>query len=553
MPLVRHMPCRSGCAGLAGLLLGCAAQAATPAANEGGAAEAWSYTVVPGDTLIGVAARHLDPRIGWQSLQRRNKVANPRRLAPGSRLDIPVAWLRREAGVAEAIHVQGDVRAGSAADAGPALAAGARLRSGDVVRTGAQSTLTLRLSDGSRVLVPQLSRITIEQLLVVGSTGRTDTSLRVDEGGVDSQVVPAGSARFKVRTPTLHLGVRGTEFRVRVDAQSRRSQAEVLQGRVAADNDRSAVQLDAGFGAAEAAPGVPLAAQRLMAAPDLGGMTARAERIPLRLAWPAVDAAAGYRAQVFADRSFERLLLDGIFREPLARWNDLADGSYVLRVRSLASDGLEGLDADAPFVLKARPEPPFTRQPGDAARVYGDKATFEWTRATQVTRYRLQVSAGDDFAEPRVDQGGLAETSAQMPLPPGRYQWRVASVLADGDQGPFGDAQAFEMRKIPASPPLEAPMPEGDSLRVRWKAGEPGGSYQVQFARDAQFTQGLVEQLVAEPQVALPLPAPGTYYLRVKSIDADGYAGPFGPAQEVQIPYSKWWLLIPVGLWLLLL
>ena len=38
--------------------------------------------------------------VGWQKLQRFNRVADPRRLAPGRELRVPVAWLRAEASVA---------------------------------------------------------------------------------------------------------------------------------------------------------------------------------------------------------------------------------------------------------------------------------------------------------------------------------------------------------------------------------------------------------------------------------------------------------------------
>lgn len=52
-------------------------------------------------------------------------------------------------------------------------------------------------------------------------------------------------------------------------------------------------------------------------------------------------------------------MLDGTFETPTAKWADLPDGRYLLRVRGTDRTGLEGLNADRAFVLKARPEPPF--------------------------------------------------------------------------------------------------------------------------------------------------------------------------------------------------
>lgn len=39
----------------------------------------WNYRVAPGDTLIGLQQRFLQPPADWRGLQRLNRVANPRR------------------------------------------------------------------------------------------------------------------------------------------------------------------------------------------------------------------------------------------------------------------------------------------------------------------------------------------------------------------------------------------------------------------------------------------------------------------------------------------
>jgi len=61
------------------------------------------------------------------------------------------------------------------------------------------------------------------------------------------------------------------------------------------------------------------------------------------------------------------------------------------------------------------------------------------------------------------------------------------------------------------------------------------------------------EQRSTEASLTLADPAPGRYYMRVRSVDADGFAGPYGGVQQVDVPGSRWWLLIPPALLLLLL
>ena len=78
---------------------------------------------------------------------------------------------------------------------------------------------------------------------------------------------------------------------------------------------------------------------------------------------------------------------------------------------------------------------------------------------------------------------------------------------------------------------------------------------QFQVASDAAFAQIVLDQLTDGPQGLLPAPAPGPYFLRVRTVDADGFKGNFGAAQQIDVPPPppNWWLLLPFGLLLLML
>jgi len=133
----------------------------------------WTYKVARGDTLIALTDELLQPGIGWRRVQRLNHVANPYRLMPGTVLRVPLAWLRTESAVAEVVFVAGAVRIERAgAPLAEPLVNGTLLRAGDSVVTGASpSALTLRLSDGTRLLVEPDSALTIAQLLLRGRSG----------------------------------------------------------------------------------------------------------------------------------------------------------------------------------------------------------------------------------------------------------------------------------------------------------------------------------------------------------------------------------------------
>ncbi len=513
-----------------------------------------NYRVQPGDTLIALLRDGAD----WQSVQRANNIADPKRLLPGSLVRIPAHLLREQPALAEVVHAYGSVTVTRAAtETAIPLASGETLAEGDVVRTGAQSSTTLRFVDGARVLLRPDSELKIERL--AQSRAGAATTLRLERGSADSVVPPARGAsapsRYEMRTPQANLGVRGTEFRTA--AESNRMRVEVLAGRVGARGGpgaaaRSESLVGAGFGAVGAASGMS-PPRALPEAPQLGGLPQRIERMPLRLSWQSA-AETRVRAQVLTTDEPPRLVLDGVFDTAAARWSeDIADGRYELRVRAIDASGLEGRDTRAVFVLKARPEPPFIAAPTAGARTIDDSVRLAWTRNAAAARVRLQVADTADFAQPRIDRNDLDATEARVALPLGMHHWRIASILASGDQGPFSDAQSFTRIEPPAAPPPAEPQKNDDGLLLRWPSTAPPGTrWQVQVARDAGFAQMVSDATVAEPQWLLRDPPSGTYYLRVKTIDADGFAGPFGQAQQIEVPPSPWWwLLVPAVLILL--
>lgn len=516
-------------------------------AEPDGADIDWRYRIAPGDTLISLTEAWLAPPRTWLDLQKLNHVPDPLRLRPGSTLRMPVAWLKRGAAVAEAVFVKGEVtRQRGTAD--EALAAGATLQSGDRIRTGAQASASLRFADGSRLLIPPDSEVTLEQLLVLGRGAIPAVRLNLNKGGVDNQVTPNAQhvPLYELRTPHVNLGVRGTEFRVQTaGAQSR---MQVLSGAVHADGLGANVAGGQGLLAEGAARSVA----PLLSAPDLAGIPRTAERLPLRLGWAASPAGAvAWRAQLYARGDFERLLLDARVAEPAAAWpeaRELADGDYTLRLRGIDARGQEGAAADADIHLQARPEPPFIQAPLQDAVVYGEKIVIvAWTRNAEAPRVRLQVARDAGFTDMVLDTPPLDDNGKTLDLPFGAYHWRVAAVESNGHAGPFGDLQRFELRPPPPAPPPAEPAVDGDQLRLRWRADEGVVRYELEWARAAAFDGADVQRFATDkPEIALPKPSPGKYFLRARAFNAAGAVSPWSQTQMIEQPYSRWPWLLPL-------
>ena len=534
--------------GRACLALACGLVVATAHAAD----DEWIYAMRPGDTLIGIAEQNFTDPADWPIVQKRNRIADPYRIPAGTLIRIPVRLLRPDPTAATVLLVNGQAyRAQAEGGNRQPLAVGDMLRAGDGVQVAGGSNLSLRFPDGSRLLVLEKTRFVLRRSARLGTSGRHQIEIELSEGSIESSVASTSAnarPQYEIRTPALRMAVRGTHFRAMTDSVDGSARSEVLAGRVRLSGARKSITLSAGFGSMAAAGKAPQPARQLMPAPELLDPPTRIERLPLHFGWTQVADAHFYRAQIL-DRDMN-LVRDGVYSGTVVRWPELADGEYTLRVRAIGGDRLEGLDVEHRFTVDTLPEPPFARSP--SGKVYGDSARFDWTAGAAGNRYHFQLAADAAFTQLLNDEPLLTETGFTRSLPPGTYYWRVGTVDAAGDHGPFGDAIAIDLYSVPASPAVDEPEIGDEQLRFSWRDGGRGETYRLQLARMPDFSDLVLEQTTRNASVSLPRPAAGEYYLRVQATEADGFTGPFGATQRFTVPAATpWWLLfllVPLAL-----
>jgi hypothetical protein len=566
---------------LAAAGLAAAAVPAQPAAAQpsaGAAAGAWLYSARPGDTIWDLSRRYLVDWRRWPELQALNRVADPRRIPPGSILRIPLDWLRPAGAeaVVDAVRPPAELRGGGALAEGRALGPGDAVAPGDVVATGPGGSVALRLADGSRILVAGETTLAIERLLRFEGTPLADSLLRLERGRVEPEGVASGS-RLSILSPPATTSVRGTGFRLALEEDGRRLDAEVLEGRVrvaagaaaaaAAPAGRAATAalVGAGFGTSTALGRPPEAPRRLLPAPDVAAAPATADRLPLALEAAPVPGAAAYRFQLAPDARFGALVRDELVEAPPAGGAprlrvapDPPDGAYAWRVRAVDAGGLEGLDsAPRALVLDARPEPPAPLLPRRAGKVREPLPRFAWAAPVDAAGYRFRLAPAAAPDRPLVDRDDVAgaEFRPEAPLPVGEYVWQVATRAADGEVGPLGDPQPFTRADPPPAPEPEVGEASSDALVVRLPraSAAEGTRYQVQLAPDPAFGEPALDRVLDEPELRVAHLRPGRYYLRARVVEADGYEGAFGPAQRIDVKPARWWPLVVVPLALVLL
>lgn len=537
---IRSMPFRRFHTRLAGLLL--------LGSSQAGLAADFLYTVQPGDHPWNVAERYLKNPAMALALRHLNHVPDERRIQPGTQLRIPTEWLKLESTQVTLLAVAGDTTLRQGNRAARAAVAGELLQAPSVICTGPDGSATLQFADGSRVMVRRDSELQLQtsQKSVLGSTNAVTLSLV--RGQVENQVTPMGKngGRFEIRTPAATAAVRGTWYRVSVDGQTMRT--EVVDGAVQVANPAGQVTAQAVQGTLAQSGRGPLAPIALLPAPSLDGLPETLERLPI--AWPitALAGASRYRTQLAATPDFNAALSDEVTDTARIRVRDITDGRYVLRVRGIDAQGLEGLSAERTLVVHTQPEPPLLMDPAPEAATTAPRPSLRWTQADASLQYRVQILSGGTAADQSVVDDQVVSSASAEPLqdlPLGIYQWRVAAIHPTTGQGPWGDAQPF--RRVLAGPGVNIPEPQDASVALRWTAQPQTLRYHLQVARDDRFTSPLVDAQTDSPEFSLQDLQPGPHHVRVQATGTDGYTGPWGSTQTFVVPEprpSHWRALI---------
>lgn len=509
-------------------------------------AEEWVYKVRKGDNLWNLTVDYLIEISYVDRVQKLNKITDPKHILPGTMIRIPSEWIKRYPMLTRVQSLQGTAQIISEETSNPLqLKVGMVLIIGDTISTDANSTLTLGFLDGSQIMLQENSRLTIENMMLLEYTGMSDVNLKLEKGRLETKVVPNKGAarRFIIKTPVTVTSVRGTDYRISSEQKKNESKTEVIEGKVVVKGISKSQLLTSGFGTITVKEQNPLPPVRLLPAPDLSQLPKSFTQVPLQFSLLQANDVQGYRVQIAKTELFKDLLFDKVFHSGFVRGPDLLDGDYHIRVRALDLHKLEGHNGQRRMTVNSRPEAPFLIAPKPGAGILlEEKAEFSWSSQEGTNQYHFQISNTPEFNNILIDRPELvdSEISIENKLGLGKYYWRIAGVDSQGD-GPFTDGQMF--RWIAPAPELEAPEITDESLMIRSRSGLPGQTYHFQMADDESFRELIVDKFTDKPGYEIARPNGGQYFIRVQTIDPDGFVGPFSAPQSINVPYSLYWYL----------
>ncbi len=509
-------------------------------------AKDWIYTTVKGDNLWELSERYLDKVSRYEQVRKLNGIRQPKHIQPGTKIRIPLAWVRSNLSSAHVVALQGSGYLLHYSGDREPLRTDMPVQLGDELQTLQDTTVTVRFADSTVLTIQEHSVIRFDHLTAHGTTGMVDSRLRLVKGRANTTVTPAvgPGSRFQIETPSAISAVRGTRYRAAVSADATASNIEVLEGNVAVAGGGEEALVPAGYGTRVKVGEPPAPPRALLPGPQITNAADRVSAPGYVLTWVPVQEAVNYRLELSRSEHFETLVWQATSVQERLPLPSLPDGQYYSRLRAMDSEALEGLNTLWAFTLDAEPQPPLPLTPSDQATVRGEMPELQWSAAQTAHTYQLTLARDPEFKQTEGVWTGLTAPRLKPGITtPGVYYWRINSVAEDGEVGP-----ASAPRQLQVRPLLDAVTAEvtahGEGLVASWPTLSPSQRYQVQLAKDETFDDLILDTQTDQPQITLENAAWINRYLRVRAVEDDGYAGPWGTTQKIEGTRDQRWLLL---------
>lgn len=426
--------------------------------SQQAAANEWIYTFRPGDTLWDLCEKYIAAPDCWKKIATRNKVSEPRQIKPGTRLYLPIAWLKVLPASAKVLSTRGDVTVKRAdTEDSVALDDGAEILVGDAVITN-EGTATLQFADESILIITPGSEVLFDTLTLYGESGMVDTRVRLNRGRARARVKPVEgpASRYEILTPAAVAAVRGTEFRVVSEATDPpQMRTEVLEGKVAVANDEGEQNVEQGYALKAVSGESPAEPVKLLPAPALtSALPETVSAFPLGISWRPIDGAAAYRLQIYrSGLLFDDLLQEQRLEKPAFAIPKLEEGKYEVAVRAIDNNGFEGMEATHSLnVVAPREFRPVTVDVSLQSDNGNQSLVWQWPEVEGAGKYIVEVTAENgQAAEQRKRIEVVDNRFVQGVSEPGVYHLKVAPV-SGGQVLAFSDAATYKIRDANAPP-----------------------------------------------------------------------------------------------------
>ncbi len=413
-------------------------------------AQDWIYTTRPGDNLWNISKTYLKSVDDWKKLKEYNSVNIPKQLSPGIRLRIPVSWLKHQPESVTITFTRGNVHAIRSSGEKNVVQENDQLLIGDRIIIGSDASATLRFADGSIILLESESELILDSLSAYENTGMVDTQLRLQRGGLETQVIPLrkSNSRYEILTPAAVAAVRGTRYRVDIDTSGKVMRAEVLEGKVNVATTMADQDVNMGFGTLAEKNKRPLPPRKLLKETDLSLIPKKIRKLPYTVEWPALEGARSYRVQVVTGSKDESVVYDLEVAKSVTSIDKIIDGNYILKVRGIDDLGLEGKNGIAQFSIDTSLLPALPAPILNDPTLTDRKVTFSWPSVEGSRKYHVELATDLEFNNILISESiDLNEFTTTLAEDLNSGYFRVRSESDSHQIGTYSDPKAITIEE----------------------------------------------------------------------------------------------------------
>ena len=502
--------------------------------------EEWIYAMKPGDNLWSITTQYLNDGVRyWKALIRLNNITDPLHMPAGTKLRIPLQWLKVDQASVLVRNTYGKATFTGEYQTSPkSLKAGMMLTAGDQIVVSEDANVLLEFADLSQLFLSSNSQLKLTSIKKFSNSGLADSQVELIQGRVENNV-RTKNTRFQINTPSANTAVRGTNFRVAVDQSNTEiSRVEVLKGAVNTQGSGSGQAIKAGFGTTVALGEAPRPPVKLLPPPDINEPSNYSRKLPVDIKWQMIRGAKNYRIQIREATGEQTVVIDETTNPSRFSTSLLEDGHFIITLRAIDSAGLEGKNAERTLHLDARPQAPFAISPKANEIVRTEHIPFEWTSPPEGERYHFLLSENEDLSLPLIDTELTRTHHSLEQFSPGTYYWRL-STLAGTKEGPYGQTHTFTLRPTPKAPAVSSQATKSHIV-LGWQAGTAGQTYKAQLSHDSHFSKIHQEEELQQAEWTIKR-SKQTSYFRVMVIDTDGFEGAWSPAQKIDPIPDPWY------------
>ncbi|MFW5775467.1 MAG: hypothetical protein ACOCW2_04175 [Chitinivibrionales bacterium] len=263
--------------------------------------------------------------------------------------------------------------------------------------------------------------------------------------------------------------------------------------------------------------------------PALSAPSDTIETLTPEFLWQATENTDIYKLELAADSQFADMLTVQTLSSPSYTHDALEDAeTYYWRVYTINNAGLSPYSDIWSFTTPASLSTPIAASPINDT-IENDTVALIWHSVTGATDYHLQLSDGDDFSTPIIDNDALSDTLLRTTdLPTGTFIWRVRAL--DGANRSYWSSvhSVTRQRAVPAAPEIVAAENDTlkkDSIVCRWYGNESASAYAFLLCRDAEMSDTvLFHDTVSDTSIILDeLSDDQNYWWQVQARNETGW------------------------------